>query len=346
MEGAAALVAVDGAELGPAQGQVPVRAHPGLVDLDVEGAVHRLEIVGLLVDVHRRVHAVLVEAEVARGLPQGRPADVGGEENVVAAGPMALAPVLLDDGPDAGPLGVPEDEPAAEDVVGAEEVELGAEPAVVALLGLLEHAQVVLELLLRREDGAVDPLHLRAVLVALPVGPGDREELDVLEESGRRDVGAEAEVGERALPVDGHGRVALLADELDLERLALLLEHPDGLVLGEDEPLDGDVGPGQLLHALFDGLEVLGREGRVPQEVVIEPGLDGRADAGLGLGIEIEDGVGQEVRGAVPQYVDRNIRCRHSFSLAVPQGRAIQVQPVRRFVEFWPQSSLGRRGGD
>ena len=65
----------------------------------------------------------------------------------------------------------------------AEEVELGAEPAVVALLGLLEHAQVVLELLLRREDGAVDPLQLRAVLVALPVGPGDREELDVLEQS-------------------------------------------------------------------------------------------------------------------------------------------------------------------
>ena len=69
----------------------------------------------------------------------------------------------------------------------------------------------------------------------------------------------------------------------------------------------GTLRPGQLFHALFDGLEVLGREGGVPQEIVIVTGLDGRADAGLGLGIEIEDGVGQEVRGAVPQHIDRNI---------------------------------------
>ena len=138
VQGAAALVAVDGAELGPAQGQVAVGAHPGLVDLDVEGAVHRLDVVVLPVDVHRRVHAVLVEAEVARGLPEDLAADVRGVEDVVAAGPVALAPVLLDDGPDAGALGVPEDQAAAELLGGAEEVELGAEPAVVALLGLFE----------------------------------------------------------------------------------------------------------------------------------------------------------------------------------------------------------------
>ncbi len=51
---AAPLVAVDGAELGPAQGQVAVGAHPRLVDLDVERAVHRLHVVVLPVDIHRR----------------------------------------------------------------------------------------------------------------------------------------------------------------------------------------------------------------------------------------------------------------------------------------------------
>ena len=328
MERAAALVAVDGAELGPAQGQVAVGAHPGLVDLDVERAVHRLDVVGLLVDVHRRVHAVLVEAEVARGLPEGRPPDVGGEEDVVAAGPVALPPVLLDDGPDPGALGVPEDEPAAEVVVGAEEVELGAEPAMVALLGLLEHAEMVLELLLGGEDGPVDPLHLRAVLVALPVGARDREQLEVLEEAGRGDMGPEAEVGERPLPVDGDGGVALLPDELDLEGLALFLEHADGLVLGQDEPLDRDVLPGDLLHPLLDLREVLGGEGGLAEEVVIEAGLDGRADPGLGLRVEIEDGVGQEVRGAVPQDVDRNI-VHVAHSLGCSTGRENQVRPFR-----------------
>ena len=54
-------------------------------------------------------------------------------------------------------------------------------------------------------------------------------------------------------------------------------------------------------------LEVLGREGLVPEEVVVEAGLDGRADAGLGPGIEIQDGVGQEVGRAVSQDVDRTM---------------------------------------
>ena len=38
VERAAPLIAVDGPELGPAQRQVAVGAHPGFVDLDVERA--------------------------------------------------------------------------------------------------------------------------------------------------------------------------------------------------------------------------------------------------------------------------------------------------------------------
>jgi len=44
-------------------------------------------------------------------------------EDIIAARPMPLAPVLLNDGPDPGALGVPEDEAAAEVVAAAEEVE-------------------------------------------------------------------------------------------------------------------------------------------------------------------------------------------------------------------------------
>ena len=69
----------------------------------------------------------------------------------------------------------------------------------------------------------------------------------------------------------------------------------------------GTFSPGDLLHPLLDPLEVLGGEGLVPEEVVVEAGLDGRADAGLGPGVEIEDGVGQEVGRAVSQDVDRKI---------------------------------------
>ena len=44
VERARALVAVDGTELGPANGQVAVGARRVLKDEDVEGAVHRLDL--------------------------------------------------------------------------------------------------------------------------------------------------------------------------------------------------------------------------------------------------------------------------------------------------------------
>ena len=54
-----------------------------------------------------------------------------------------------------------------------EQVELDAEPAVVALPRLLEPLEVRVEIGLRVEGGAVDPGQLRVVLVAAPVGAGE-----------------------------------------------------------------------------------------------------------------------------------------------------------------------------
>ena len=93
---------------------------------------------------------------------------------------------------------------------------------------------------------------------------------------------------------------------------------------------------GELPHPGFDGRQVVGGEGLGPEEVVIEPVLDGRADAGLGPGEELEDGVGQEVGGAVPQDVDRKIGYRRSFSCFtfLKGGRFKSGRPYRRPVEF------------
>ena len=55
-----ALEAVDGAELRVAEGQLAVAPQPALVDLDVERAVHRLQLVLHVLDVHGREHPVLV----------------------------------------------------------------------------------------------------------------------------------------------------------------------------------------------------------------------------------------------------------------------------------------------
>ena len=77
-----------------------------------------------------------------------------------------------------------------------EQVELDAELAVVARLGLLEAVQVLVERLLRLPRGAVDALEHRALLVAAPVRARDLRELERAEPLGRRHVRAAAQVDE------------------------------------------------------------------------------------------------------------------------------------------------------
>ena len=78
-----------------------------------------------------------------------------------------------------------------------EQVELRAEPAVVALARLLEPLEVRVEVRLRVERGAVDPRQLRVVLVAAPVGAREAGQLERLDRLRVLQVRAAAEVGER-----------------------------------------------------------------------------------------------------------------------------------------------------
>ena len=66
------LVAVDRAEFEQPQRQLAVAALPAVEDQAVHRAVHRLRVVRAVVHLHRRVHAVGVEAEVPRRLEQLR----------------------------------------------------------------------------------------------------------------------------------------------------------------------------------------------------------------------------------------------------------------------------------
>ena len=91
VERAGLLVAVDRAQLEQAQRQLPVGALAGVEDQVVARAVHGLRVVLAVVHLHGRVHAVLVEAEVARGLEQLPVGDVGRVDELVAALGVALA---------------------------------------------------------------------------------------------------------------------------------------------------------------------------------------------------------------------------------------------------------------
>ena len=96
---------------------------------------------------------------------------------------------------------MPEDD-AGRDLVDVEEVELAAELAVIALLGLLEHAQVALQLVLGRPGGAVDALQHLVAMVAAPVRAGDLHQLEVLQLARARHVRPAAQVLEGAFAVE------------------------------------------------------------------------------------------------------------------------------------------------
>ena len=143
VEHAGPLEAVHRPELEQPHRQLPVGALAALVDQDVHRAVHGLGVVRRPLHLHGRVHAVGVPVEVAGGLEQGRLGQVRGPHELVA-GPLVLgAGVVLHQLADQAALGVEHGQAAADLGREVEQVELGAQLAVVALLGLLEAVQVV-----------------------------------------------------------------------------------------------------------------------------------------------------------------------------------------------------------
>ena len=122
--------------------------------------------------------------------------------------------------------------------------------------------EVVVELRLRRPRRAVDPLELRALLVAAPIRAGDGEELERAEPRRRRHVRPEAQVGPAVVAVHAHAvaqRTLVGLDALDDLPLERLIPEPfERFVAAEllaDERL---VFRGDLAHAFLDPRKILG----------------------------------------------------------------------------------------
>ena len=193
-------------------------------------AVHRLEGELALFAVRTgEEHVVAVVVVVARGDVRRDVVEQRRLHLDVAAAAVLAPAQILELVPDHHAFRVPERRPGRV-VAEMEEVELVAEPAVVALAGELEPLEVGVEVLLPVEGGAVDARQLLVVGVAAPVGAGEPRELERLDRLRVLQVRAAAEVGELGgavvrLRVEGDvslGRV----DELDLVRLTLRLEPP------------------------------------------------------------------------------------------------------------------------
>jgi hypothetical protein len=79
---------------------------------------------------------------------------------------------------------LPEDEPGAGQLLNAEQVQLLAQHAMVALGRFLQPREVRVQILLRKEGCAVNALQLRIFLVAQPVGSGQAGDLHRLDTAG------------------------------------------------------------------------------------------------------------------------------------------------------------------
>ena len=350
---AGALVAIDGAELAVARGQIAVGLERVLVDEDVERTVHGLHAVFRVVQFHGGEHVLRVVAVVAGGLPEVGAGDVRGEDERVAAAEILVAHPVFHLFADEAALGMPEDEAGAGELLNGEQVELLAEQAMVALLGFFELVEVVVELLLGVERRAVDALELRVLLVAQPVGSGDVEQLEGLDASGGRDVRAAAEVGELAGLVDRDFFIGLgeLLDEVALHEVAFGLEALQAFGAGQKFARVGQVLLGELLHLLLDGGEVVGGEGLLAVEVVEESVLGGGAVAELGLGKEFEDGGGHQVRGGVAEDFERfgiALGEQAEFDVAVEGAsevdRAAGLSPLVLGLIWAARAASARRG--
>ena len=271
------------------------------------GAVHGLEAVLGVVELHGRIHVFGVVALVAADLPELAAHDVRGEDHIVTAADTFFAHPVFHGLADEAALGVPEDEAGAGDLLDAEEVELLAEHAMVARLDLFQMLEVSFEVLGVEEGGAVDALELLVLLVAEPVGAGDGGDLEGLDAAGGGDVRAAAEVGEVAVFVEGDliAGFGEALDEVDLHELALRGVVGEALFAGFVHADEGLVAGDDLGHAGFDGGEVGFGERGVAVDVVEEAVVGGGAVAEFGLGKELEDGGGHDVRGGVAKDFER-----------------------------------------
>ena len=201
VHGSRALVAIDVAQLGQAHRQVAVTLRRVLVDQDVAGAVHRLQAILGIIQFHGGVHIARVKALMAADLPQLAAHHVGREDQRVAAPQAFLAHPVFHHLADDAALGMPEDESRAGQLLNAEEVQLLAQQAMVALGRFFQAGKVRVHVLLREERRAVDALQLRILLVAQPVSAGQAGHLDGLDAAGRGHVRPAAKVHELAVAI-------------------------------------------------------------------------------------------------------------------------------------------------
>ncbi len=127
----------------------------------------------------------------------------------------------------------------------------------------------------------------------------------------------------------------LLFDQLHFERLTVRGEELQRFVARPHPALVAEVLRRQLLHPLFNRVEVLRYERTIDDEIVEEAFIGGRTDTALGAGEQLRHRCGEKMRGAVAEECE-------GFRTAVGDDRHLRVL-LERVGEIDQTSVDGRR---
>ena len=117
-------------------------------------------------------------------------------------------------------------------------------------------------------------------------------------------MGTPTQIGEFTLGVQRQGLIFRnFPNDFRLVRLALTHEEIDGLIASGNRANDRLGRRREFFHLLFDGGQVVGREGAIIGKVVIKSVFDHRAYGDLGSRVKRLDGLGQQMRRGVTNDV-------------------------------------------
>ena len=200
---------------------------------------------------------------------------------------LLLAKETFQDVAHDGAAGKPQRKAEANPLGEGEQFHLLAQLAVIPLLCLFHHHQVLLKHGFLGEGDAVDTGELLTLLVSAPVCSGYRSELHGLDCLGAAKMRAAAKVGEVAVLVICDGAVLKLVYEFHLVLVAFCGEVLQGVSLAYVNSLVLFLAGCEFQHLLLD----LGKVGicdllAAEVHVVIKSVLDGRADTKLDSGVQ------------------------------------------------------------
>ena len=166
-----------------------------------------------------------------------------------------------------------------------EEIHLAADFAVIALFGFLDHGQVGFELFFIGPARAVNALQHFVIAVATPIGTGKFGQLERLSQlAGRGQMRPTAQIFPVALTIDGNCLFAgNIGNDFGLVNLANFAEMGNRFRPIPNFSDNRLIAPDNVVHALFDGFQIVQTErgftGKVVKEAVFNHRPDGHLRA-------------------------------------------------------------------